>query len=201
MNICSYIIIIIVFNFFKHFIFILSRERKIVYYLGSNLQKGVYMNKQGFTLIEILVVVLIIGILSAIALPQYESAVEKSRMSEALINLKAITDASQRYFQANPNEGIIDHKNKIADVDLRGGTWDNSGKVYTTDLFRYELGTASLGRTVAYRSDNLANAKNSYIYYVWQLPDLGQGGTLKGCSVGREDPEIGEQMCKFFLGM
>ena len=48
------------------------------------------MNKQGFTLIEILVVVLIIGILSAIALPQYESAVEKSRMSEALINLKAI---------------------------------------------------------------------------------------------------------------
>lgn len=53
--------------------------------------------KKAFTLIELLVVVLIIGILSAVALPQYQRAVEKARIVEAKVIMKSMIDASARY--------------------------------------------------------------------------------------------------------
>ncbi len=54
------------------------------------------INKKGFTLVEILTVVLIIGVLSAIALPQYRRVVERARAAEAMSSLKTLYDSSER---------------------------------------------------------------------------------------------------------
>lgn len=51
----------------------------------------------GFTLLELLMVVIIIAILAALALPGYFRAVEKSRSSEATIALGQLRGATQRY--------------------------------------------------------------------------------------------------------
>ena len=48
-----------------------------------------------------LVVVLIIGILAAVALPQYKKSVEKSKAMQAIAMLKSVVNAQRRYFLAN----------------------------------------------------------------------------------------------------
>ena len=75
------------------------------------------LDAKAFTLIELLVVVLIIGILAAVALPQYQKAVEKSRGTQALTLLKSVGQAVQSYQLAS---GTYPTNFDELDVDIAG---------------------------------------------------------------------------------
>ncbi len=55
-------------------------------------------NQKGFTLIELMIVVAIIGILAAVAIPQYQNFTKKSKASEAKVILDGIITAEAAYF-------------------------------------------------------------------------------------------------------
>ena len=102
--------------------------------------KGIKNLKQGFTLLELLVVVLIIGILASIALPQYEMSVEKAKAAEALMNMRTIIGAVERNILLNgKDDGEVYSDPENWDIELSGGTWyDVDGEpMFVTDTFIY----------------------------------------------------------------
>ena len=72
--------------------------------------------KKGFSLLELLVVILIIGILAAVALPQYNKAVWRTRAKGMLPVLRAMRTSVENYYMARE---IYPSKLEELDIDIK----------------------------------------------------------------------------------
>ncbi len=123
-------------------------------------------NRFGFTLIELLVVVLIIGILAAIAVPQYQKAVEKARMTEAVSFVRTIANANLVFYMKNgtyADTGELD----LLDIDVPGTGADWGGTRIKTTHFMYSpRGLSGNELALAHRLNN-SGATGHGIYYIY----------------------------------
>lgn len=134
---------------------------------------------KAFTLIELLVAILIIGILSAVALPQYQAAVEKSRATEALINLRHVKQSFDMQYLTDP-AGIS--KVKAQDiVELPEGKWTESysggWQDYCTKQFRYRFSYAQFSADRCTPKSDCSNCATDPDYTITIFPshDLDEG--------------------------
>ena len=72
-------------------------------------------NRQGFTLLELLMVVIVIAILVSIAIPQYLKAVEKARAADAINYLGALRSSQSRY---RAQQASNQYTNVLTDLDI-----------------------------------------------------------------------------------
>ena len=155
--------------------------------------------KKGFTLIELLVVVLIIGILAAVALPQYQVAVLKSRLSSTMSGVKAIAEAAEVYYLANGEYPIDDIT--VLDISVFSGcTTKGEGEIKCGDKLRYNLnsGGSTWGTQARVDGEIFENGK-TLINYIQYLDHSSKNPGERVCVAAR-DSTLAQKVCKSMGG-
>lgn len=129
-------------------------------------------NKSGFTLLEVIIVIIIVGVLASLALPRFFRTVEYSRSMEALENLSTIRSSIERCYL--PRASYLQCAN-YNNLDVADPT-SNAGS-----LFVYALGpgayTGSYFQITARRNTVDGGDNTSTVVFSSSLGDVTRSGT------------------------
>ena len=165
--------------------------------------KKFHDRKGGFTLIELMIVVAIIGILAAIAIPNFLRFQLKAKTSEGKTNIAAIRTAEQSYYSefgtyisANAAPAALGQNQKTtfsetasAGMDFNTLGWSPEGQVY----FSYAVDVNMNGYTVSASAD--IDADNTYQAWGYKKQNAGTdvpAATTPGvtCTVGNLTSQV-----------
>jgi len=106
---------------------------RLIKILGKS-KKG----KAGFTLVELMIVIIIVGVLAAAAVPIYTGYVKKARVSEAKATIGTIRSSEEVYFAENavylPLDAVASDATDLTQtlgVDVGHNVWWNTGVTWS----------------------------------------------------------------------
>ena len=140
--------------------------------------------QRGFTLIELMIVVAIIGILAAIAIPNFTRFQAKSKQSEAKTNLKAIFTSAKSYFAEHDTYVPAGGANQLTDTGFAPETNNRytykygTGVVPTVNPVAGALActvvAAASATTTAFNANACGNVDTDAFIDSWQMNDSNQ---------------------------
>ena len=94
----------------------------------------------GFTLVELMIVVIIVGILAAVAVPMYTGATDKSRATECVAALGTIRSAMRNYYAEHvtyANANFTDGSEIVSSGILEVASVDLDGRYFSSECYTF----------------------------------------------------------------